>query len=85
MAAGKPIVSFAGSAKVLTHNETGYVVAGNSFHDFAEGVLDLLDRPELMYRMGTKAQTLSRTEYGWETVAEKTLHVYNKTLDQHKE
>ena len=81
MAAGKPIVSFAGSAKVLTHKVTGYIVEGESIRDFAEGILQLLDHPDLMQRIGINAQKLSRTAYGWEQVAEKVLDVYHTVLD----
>jgi glycosyltransferase involved in cell wall biosynthesis len=81
MAAGKPIVSFAGSAKVLKHKETGYIVEGTSFVDFAEGVLEVLDNPDFAQGLGVNAQGLSRRDYGWEKLADETLDVYNQILD----
>ena len=82
MAAGKPIVSFAGSAKGLKHEETGYIVEGASFVDFAEGVLQVLGNPDLAHRLGANAQELSRREYSWDKLADKTLDIYHQILDK---
>jgi glycosyltransferase involved in cell wall biosynthesis len=80
MAAKKPIVSFAGSAKVLTHKETGYIVQRDSVDDFCDGILDLLDNPGLGDKMATNAQQLVSSQFSWENAGSKTLRVYDKVL-----
>lgn len=80
MAAKRPIVSFAGSAKILTHKETGYIVQNDSVEDFCDGILYLLDNPELGDKIGTNAQQLVSTQFSWENAGDKTLRVYDKVL-----
>lgn len=75
MAAGKPTVSFAGSAKSLTHGETGLVVEDGNIDAFAEAVHQLLDHPEIARRMGAKAQEYARG-LSWSAACERFETVY---------
>jgi glycosyltransferase involved in cell wall biosynthesis len=80
MAAGKPIVSFAGSAKILRHLVTGYIVESPTPLDFAEGVLFLLDHPQIARELGMNAQQAAQREYSWNRVANNVMHIYDQIL-----
>jgi glycosyltransferase involved in cell wall biosynthesis len=80
MAAGKPIVSFAGSAKILKHEVTGYIIDSPTPRDFAEGVLQLLDHPQLARALGANALRLAQRDYSWGRVAESAIGIYHKIL-----
>ncbi|MGA2842313.1 MAG: glycosyltransferase family 4 protein [Steroidobacteraceae bacterium] len=71
MAAGCPIVSFAGSAKHLTHGCTGLMVPDNDIDALAEEILRLIADKDLARRLGTAARTFARNELGWASVAER--------------
>lgn len=76
MAAGKPIVSFAGSAKTITHNETGLVVEDENIIAFADAVCRLLANPTWAAQLGGNAQQQVQAKYTWERVAEKVEAIY---------
>ena len=78
MAAGRPIVSFAGSAKDLTHGTLGWVVADGDVPGFARAIHRLLDDPALARSLGENALAYVRAERSWERVAERTEEVYRR-------
>jgi glycosyltransferase involved in cell wall biosynthesis len=80
MAAGRPTVSFAGSAPCIEHGETGWVVRNADIEDFAEGALKLLDDPELATRLGRRAQEAVAERFTWRVAAEKAEAVYHRLL-----
>ncbi len=80
MAAGKPIVSFSGSANALEHGKTAWVIENNNVDGFAKGVLQLLANPALAQKLGQNAARLVQSEHTWERVAEKTEAVYERIL-----
>lgn len=80
MAAGKPVVSFEGSAKSLEHGKTGWVVENLNIQAFARGVIHLLDNHQLAQNLGTKAAKLVASDYSWEKTAEKVEGVYQNLL-----
>ena len=80
MAAAKPIVSCAGSAKTIEHGKTGWIVNDNDIMDFANGILHLLAHDDLAQRLGAKAFQLASTDYSWEKTAEKVETVYHKLM-----
>ena len=59
MASGTPVVSFAGSAKLLTHERSGLVVPDADVTAFAAAVLRLMADADLRRRLGACAQDLS--------------------------
>jgi len=82
MAAGKPVVSFEGSAKSLEHGKTGWVVENLNIQAFARGVIHLLDNRELAQNLGAKAAKLAASEYSWEKTAERVEVVYQNLLER---
>lgn len=80
MAAGKPVVSFEGSAKNIEHGKTGWVVENANIQDLARGVIHLLDNQELAQKIGEKAAKFAVSEYSWANLAEKVEVVYRNLL-----
>jgi len=78
MAAGCPIVSFAGSAKHITHERTGLVVADNDVDALAHGILRLIADKALARSLGAEARSYARNELGWSRVAERIEAVYRQ-------
>lgn len=78
MAAGKPIVSFAGSAKVLEHGLTGWLVPDEDVRAFGQGVLHLLREPRLAAQLGANARRHVMTHYGWDRAANLVEAVYDR-------
>jgi glycosyltransferase involved in cell wall biosynthesis len=80
MAAGKPIVSFKGSAKILKHNETGYVVENKNYEDFAKAVVYLLDNYRTAKKIGENAQKIINQNFTWESKSNEIINIYEKVL-----
>ncbi len=85
MAAGRPIVSFAGSGKILEHEHTGLLAAEGDVPAFAAAVLRLFAQPEFAARLGVNAQALAMKEYGWGQVAVKVEAVYESAMINHRQ
>jgi glycosyltransferase involved in cell wall biosynthesis len=81
MAAGKPLVSFSGSAKLIEHNKTGWIVENGDLDAFAQGILFLLRNPEKADELGRNAQQYVLAECTWKRVAEKMAEIYELTLN----
>ena len=84
MAAGKPIISFEGSARNLEHGKTGWVVENGNISAYADAVLYLLEDTETARRLGENARRLVTSEFTWEKTAEKTEEVYEYVLGNGK-
>ena len=80
MAAGMPVVSFEGSAKILKHNETGYVVEDKNYEEFARAVVYLLDNYHVAKKIGEKAQTMISQNFAWESKSREIMNIYEKVL-----
>jgi glycosyltransferase involved in cell wall biosynthesis len=80
MAAGKPIVSFEGSAVNLEHKKTGWIVENGNIPGFANAILQLLDDSELAKKLGENARKYVASEFTWEKTAERVEAVYEQTL-----
>jgi glycosyltransferase involved in cell wall biosynthesis len=76
MASGTPVVSFAGSAKLLEHERSGLVVPDADVAAFAAAVLRLMADADLRRRLGASAQDIVARDYSWDQVANRVEHVY---------
>jgi len=76
MASGTPVVSFAGSAKLLTHERSGLVVPDADVTAFAAAVLRLMADADLRRRLGDSAQDIVARDYSWDQVACRVEYVY---------
>ena len=82
MAAGKPIVSFRGSAPVLENERNGLVVPDADVQGFAAAIQRLLQAPEFAAQLGAAARRDIEETYSWQGVAKHVESVYASTLDR---
>jgi glycosyltransferase involved in cell wall biosynthesis len=80
MAAGKPVLSFAGSAPGVCHRQTGWLVPDGDVDGFAEGALTLLSNTELASALGQNARRLVQDQHDWSRSAELTENIYHRVL-----
>lgn len=77
MAAGKPIVSFAGSGKGLVHRETGWIVDDGDVGGFADAAVKLLDHVTLAAAIGERARSHVIQSHSWDRTAQHVEQVYD--------
>lgn len=82
MAAGRAIVSFAGSAGTLEHGQTGLVVANNNIDSFASAVLQLLENSQLANSLGQNAQAHIQEFFIWEEAIKSIEQIYQSLLNR---
>jgi glycosyltransferase involved in cell wall biosynthesis len=80
MASGRAIVSFAGSAKVLTHEVNGLIVPNHDVEGFAAAIVRLVDDPALGARLGQAARAYVLATSTWDRTAERCERVYASLL-----
>jgi glycosyltransferase involved in cell wall biosynthesis len=80
MAAGKAIVSSAGSAKVLEHERTGLIVPNGDVEAFAGALLRLASNPELARKLGDSARTDVERSYSWQQSADTLQGIYEHVM-----
>ena len=78
MAAGKAIVSSAGSAKVLENERTGLVVPNGDVNAFAAAIFRLATNPTLSRALGSAARRYVECNYSWDQAAERLERVYRQ-------
>ena len=85
MAAGRPVVSFSGSAKIVIDQVDGLVVENGNIHAFSEAMLELVFNPKLGKTLAAAGLKSMKTQFSWHSAAKKTLAVYYDTLTRHAE
>ena len=80
MAAGKPVVSFAGSAKHLVDGVHGLVVPDSDAGAFARAIDRLLGDAPLSSALGEAGRDLVRSELSWDHAAAQVEAVYERLL-----
>jgi glycosyltransferase involved in cell wall biosynthesis len=84
MAAGKPVVSFAGSAKSLCHEYSGYVAANDDVEDLARGIVMFLQNPDIAKTMGERARASLEGVFDWPTLAAGVAETYRQLIKNRK-
>lgn len=82
MAAGKPIVSFRGSAPVLENERNGLVVPDGDVQGFAAAIERLLQAPDFARQLGAAARQDIEERYSWQGVAKHVESVYVSAIDR---
>jgi glycosyltransferase involved in cell wall biosynthesis len=80
MAVGKPTVSFSGSAHVIQHGKTGWIVSGRSPQQFSDGISCLLTNKKLARTIGKNALNHIRQNYSWSSRGKDIIRIYEKLL-----
>ncbi len=81
MAAGKPIVSLAGTAHLLKHGETAWITRDNTARTFAQGIAHLMIHRDLAAAMGRNAKEFLSHRFSWTSKAKAVISIYNKILN----
>ena len=83
---GKPVVAtnVGGIPDVVDHGQTGYLVPPNDPASLAKAVIALLTDRRARLEMGQKAQEKARRDLSWTSIAEQTIHVYEKAMTSAK-
>lgn len=78
----KPVVSSMVGAipEVVIDGYTGFLVPPKDEVKLAESIITLLKNDSLRIQMGENAYKFSIENLSWETIAEKTIHVYENVL-----
>jgi len=80
MAAGMPVISFKGSAKIIEHNKTGYIVDNGDYEEFVKSVFLLLDNREMAETLGANARKVIDEKFSWSSKASEIMAVYGSVL-----
>jgi glycogen(starch) synthase len=83
MAAGCPVVvtEVGGLREVVRHSKTGVTVYPDDAGSLAWGMLHTLRNPALAAARAEEAQRVVRHEFNWDTIAARTVAVYQRVLD----
>lgn len=76
MAAGKAIVSFEGSAKLIVDNENGLIVENGNIAKFAEAIIKIIRDADLKNKLGKNSYLTIKDEYEWSILAKKIEQIY---------
>jgi 1,2-diacylglycerol 3-alpha-glucosyltransferase len=76
MAAGNAIVSFRGSATILQHRVTAFLVEPATAGNFAQGILSVLDDPALAQKLRRNVQSFVLGRFDWPSIATRLEAVY---------
>ena len=83
MACGKPVVAsnISGVSDVLEASGGGIPVLPENPEALAEGILKLLENPDLRTKLGSKGLSYVTENYSWHSVAEKVNEVCKSGLE----
>ena len=80
MAAGKGIVSSAGSAKVMEHERTGLIVPNGDVNAFAAAIVRLADDRAYANALGSAARDYVDRNYSWDGAAERLERIFERVV-----
>jgi glycosyltransferase involved in cell wall biosynthesis len=78
LAAGRPVVSFEGSAHFLKGSGGAYIVSGDDWQALAKGIVKLLLDRELASEFACKGRKLIEQHYDWYNLCGKIAGIYKK-------
>jgi glycosyltransferase involved in cell wall biosynthesis len=81
MMAGKAIVSFQGSAELLSHGKNGLVVQNGNIEKMADSIIMLLQNAELRKRLGENARYTAIEKFDWDVLSKKLESIYASLLE----
>ena len=87
MAMGKPqvVTSINVLPEIIEDGKNGFIVPPGDAIAMAEKLSHLIDNHDLRIRMGNQARQIAETKYSYSALIDKTLKVYQKTLEKYKQ
>lgn len=76
MAAGLPVVAFAGAAAPVVNGVNGFLAPPADSQAFARAVVDLLNQPQTARRMGREGRRLVERFYSWDKISLDIERIY---------
>jgi glycosyltransferase involved in cell wall biosynthesis len=83
MAAACPVVSFRGSARHVTHNESAWIAEEPTAACLALGIDELLDNPQRAQELGANAARIVINELSWDRAARDIERISRRLLNTH--
>ena len=80
MLAGKPIISFAGSAKGVRHLHDAFIISNHDCEALGRGILTLLNDRKLASELGTNARTTVLANFDWRLICVMIEGIYDRLL-----
>jgi glycosyltransferase involved in cell wall biosynthesis len=82
MACGTPMVSFkiGGVPDLVRSGITGYLATSEDPEDFRNGIIQLLENPNLREKMGQNCRSIALTEYAMDLQAKRYIQLYEGIL-----
>ncbi len=81
MAAGKPVVSTRAGALPELLSDAGNLLVETSELGLAEGMVKLLENPDLSSEIGSRNRVFSQ-KYAWDKIVDTYIQAYERVLDQ---
>jgi alpha-maltose-1-phosphate synthase len=83
---GKPVVctNVGSIPEIVDHGVNGLIVAPADPEALANAIISILQDQQLRFRLSEKAREKAYTELSWESIGERHLHVYKKTVAKHR-
>lgn len=82
MATGRAIVSFAGSAKTLSHGQTALIVPDGDTEAFAAAIIKLLEDPQYAAVLGRNARSHVQAFFVWENSIMQLEKIYHSLIGE---
>ncbi len=84
MAAKCPVIAsdIGGLREVVRNNETGLAVHADDIESLADGICGALSHRDQAAARASRAYRMVREEYSWDRVAERTIEVYQRVIDE---
>lgn len=82
MAQGKAIVSTTLGVEGIEGQDRVHYVLADGARDFADRIIELLDRPEERRRLGEAARARAESHYAWHSLGDRLADAYRKVLQE---
>lgn len=80
MLAGKPTVTFAGSAKGVRHLHDAFIVANHDYEALGRGISTLLKDKALAAELGANGRATVLADFDWREICRKIVRIYDEML-----
>jgi glycosyltransferase involved in cell wall biosynthesis len=82
MVAGKPVVSFAGSAKGVNHLHDVFIISNLDCEALGRGIVTLLNDRKLAAELGVNARATVLANFDWRHICAKIERIYQRLLGE---